>query len=309
MTTEAEVNLDDDLTDEEREALAYQEPEETHVDPNADPAADPEAAPAADPTPDPAADPAAVDPAAATVADAAAQPAAAAEPVQPAAAEEPQAATAPAPILIAEAPADAKAQLDKIAADKAALLDQYESGEITAKELHTKTDALNEQQFEIKQQVREAELARRLNEQRNNNEWASNVNSFLSAHADEYLGDANKDRWTALDHAVKYLNTLPENQGITGPAMLTKAHAFVEALHGKHANAKPAPGQKTEQPKVPRPDIPPTNIGKLPAADANDTSGGEFAAIDALAKSGDVEAYEDTVARLTPAQHARYMAR
>lgn len=302
------TELPDDLTDEEREALNYQEPaEDVNASEQQAEQADPDAAPVEADGADPAADDASAgadDAQPAVAADA--DPAPAAEPVAEVA-EQPKAAPAPAPILIVDAPADAQDRLTQIATDKAALLDKYENGDITAKELHTQTDALNEQQFELRQQLREAELARKLEAQRAQNEWDGQCRSFLEGRP-EYHGDAGKDRFQALDEAIKAMARMPINKGVSGDKLLLKAHNAVRAAYGDAPEAA-APQKKINQPVVPKPAIPPTNIGKLPAADANDTSGGEFAALDTLAKGADVEAYEAALTKLSDSQRARYMAR
>lgn len=299
------LNEDHDLTAEEEAALKLPEDPDEHkiVDPDADPeataqpaAADPEAAaaaaPAADPQPAPA--PAAAEPAPA--ADPQPEPA-------PAPAAEPQAvAAAPAPVLAVQAPEDAKAQLDKIAADKGALVDRFEAGEITTKEYQTQLDALNDQRAEIQHQVREADLARRLNEQQITNAWIADCNRFIGAH-DEYKDEALLGQ---LDMAIKLIAAQPENRGLANTAALGKAHQMVMAMNGKVVApaAKTEPG-KVVQHKVPVPDAPP-NIGNLPAASMNDATGGEFAPLETLRKSGDVDAYEDAVAKLSEAARARY---
>lgn len=304
------TELPDDLTDEEREALNYQEPTEDVNESEqqteaatgeTDEGATGEAVADADDAP------AVADDAAAPVVAVEEQPAVEPEAKQPVA-EQPKAAPAPAPILIVDAPADAQDRLSQIATDKAALLDKYENGDITAKELHTQTDALNEQQFELRQQLREAELARKLEAQRAQNEWDGQCRSFLEGRT-EYHGDAGKDRFQALDEAIKAMARMPINKGVSGDKLLLKAHNAVRAAYGDAPEAAAAPQKKINQPVVPKPAIPPTNIGKLPAADANDTSGSEFAALDTLAKGADVEAYEAALTKLSDSQRARYMAR
>jgi hypothetical protein len=315
MSNEHIVNDDHGLTPEEEAALNYkgdEDEEKKIVDPDADPetqAADADAAePADDPAPaagdEPAAGAADADPAPAADAEPEPAPAAAAEP-----APQPQAAPAPAPILIAQAPNDAKEQLDKIAADKADLIEKWESGEITGKEYQTQLDALNEQQFDLKAQVREAELAQKLAQQQIQNQWVNDCNAFLAQH-DEYA-DRNGERYKLLNETIMALASMPSNQGLSNEKALAKAHRIVQMEMGDtpapvaKPQAQPQPA-KVVQHKVPKPAAP-LNIGTLPAADMNDTSGGEFAALNALQKSGDVEAYENAVANMSEAQRARYL--
>jgi hypothetical protein len=297
------LNEDHGLTAEEEAALATpdDESEKQIVDPDAEPQAAAEPAPAAAPEgdPAPAADPAvavAAEPAAAA-AEPAAQAAPAAEPV-PAKAE---VATAPAPVLNVTAPEDAQAKLDKIATDKEALVDKFEAGEITTKEYQRELDALNDQRADIQHQVREADLAQKLNAQQIQNAWVADCNRFLAQHED-YKEPALLSQ---LDIAIKLIAAQPENRGLANNAALDKAHAMVMAMNGKTAAAPAAETKPAHvQPKVPTPAAPP-NIGALPAAAMNDTTGGEFAALDSLAKTN-LDAYEEAYAKLTPAQRARY---
>jgi hypothetical protein len=313
MSNEHIVNDDHGLTPEEEAALAYKgdaEEEKKIVDPDADPetqAADADAAaPAADPAPAAGDEPAA----GAADADAAPAPDAEPEPAPAAAAEpapQPQAAPAPAPILIVQAPADAKEQLDKIAADKAALIEKWETGEVTGKEYQTQLDALNDKQFDLKAQVREAELAQKMEEQRVQNQWVADCNAFLNSHP-EYADKAS-ERYKLLNESIMALASMPSNQGLSNEKALAKAHRMVQLEMGETpapAATTQAPPAKVTQHKVPKPAAP-LNIGTLPAADMNDTSGGEFASLNALQKSGDVEAYEAAVANLSEAQRARYL--
>jgi hypothetical protein len=298
------LNEDHGLTAEEAAALATpdDESEKQIVDPEADPEAaaaepapaDPEAqaaaAPAADP--DPAAAPAGAEPAAA--ADPAPEPA-----PEPAAAKAEAVASAPAPLLHVQAPEDAQAKLDKIAADKDALLDKFEAGEVTTKDYQRQLDALNDQRADIQHQVREADLARKLNDQQIQNAWVADCNRFLAAHED-YKDPALLSQ---LDMAIKLIASQPENRGLANETALDKAHKMVLAMNGKAPAAQPAT-TKPVQHKVPTPAAPP-NIGNLPAASMNDTTGGEFAHLDSLAKT-DLVGYEKAVEGLTDAQRARY---
>lgn len=304
------LNEDHGLTAEEEAALNFKDDEETvYVDPDAtaeaaaaEPApvdAEIPAVPAADPVAA-AGDPNA-NPAPATNTEPAPAPAPAAEPAPAPAKQE----AAPAPLLIVQAPEDAQAQLAKIVTDKGALADRWEAGEITGKEYQVQLDALNEQQFDIKSQVREAELAQKLEGQRIQNQWVADCNSFLASHP-EYA-DTTSERHKLLNETIMAIARMPSNAGLSNDKALAKAHRMVQVELGETPTvAAPAAAAKVVQHVVPKPAAPP-NIGALPAAAMNDTSGGEFAAIETLRKSGNVDAYEDAVSKMTEAQRARYM--
>lgn len=309
MTAEA-LNEDHGLTAEEIEALKFDDSAEgaVIVDPNADPEAvaqpvadEPAAAAAAAAVPEPDAGAANAEPAAA--ADANPAPAAAAEPV---AAAQPQAApaSAQAPILIIQAPEDAAEKLKQIGIDKAALIEKWEAGEVTGKEYQTQIDALNEQQFDIKSQVRDAELAQKMEDQRIQNQWIADSNRFLIEHP-EYQ-DKNGERYKLMNETIMAIARMPSNASLSNEKALAKAHRMVQMEMGELPAASTTPAKTVTQHVVPKPVVPP-NVGNLPAAAMNDTSGGEFASLDALAKSGNVDAYEAAVEKMTEAQRARYL--
>jgi hypothetical protein len=302
------LNEDHGLTPEEEAALNLKDDDEEneHVDPDAEP----EAA-AAEPAP--ATQEGGEDVASTGVAanaDDSTQPAAEAAPSevdnQPAA-EQPAAkaevATAPAPVLTVTAPEDAQAKLDKIATDKEALVDKFEAGEITTKDYQKQLDALNDQRADIQHQVREADLARRMNEQQILNLWIADCNKFLGQH-DVYKDAAAQSQ---LDMAIKLIASQQENRQLTNEKALDKAHKMVCAMNGWPVGdeKKDPPAAKVTQHKVPTPPAPP-NIGSLPAAAMNDTNGGEFANLDRLAKT-DLAGYEAALEGMSEAQRARYL--
>lgn len=294
---------DDGLTDEERAASQIPDDEEKKM--IFDPDAEPEEKPEEEPKPEPEAE---EKPEAEAKPEAApeAEPQPEAEPeAQPEPEAKPEVAVAPAPILTAVAPEDAKAKLDAIATDKDALLDKFEAGEITTKEYQKELDRLNDERSEIQQQIREADLARRLNEQQIQNQWVVDCNSFLASHA-EYA-DQSGPRYKLLDESIRALASMPSNRGLSNVKALEKAHRMVEMELGA-VNPEPKPEAQAAKPapaKIPKP-APQPNIGALPAANMNDDTGGEFAALDRLQKGGDIQAYEAAVEKLTDAQRARY---
>lgn len=194
-------------------------------------------------------------------------------------------------------------KLAQIAVDKGALADKWEAGDITGKEYQIELDKLNDAQFDIKQQVREAELARKLTEQQIQNAWVVDCNAFLAAHP-EYA-DVNSERHKLLNETIMAIARMPSNQGLSNDKALAKAHRMVQVELGE-AVAAPAANKPAGQQKVPKPAAPP-NIANAPAATMNDASGGEFAAIDRISKSGDVDAYEAALDKMTDAQRDRYL--
>jgi hypothetical protein len=293
-----EEHPDDGLTDQERAALSIVEKPETEAEgepqPEAEPEVEPQPEPEAEPAPEPEPQPEA-------------EPKPEPEPkVEVAPVEQPRAPNAP--ILIATAPEDAQTKLAEIAKQKDELAQKCDDGLITMAQYQKDLDALNEQQFDIKSQLREAELAQKMEQQRIQNAWIADCNAFLNTHAEYKEGSPtfDEERRNLLDAALMSLAKIPANQGMDNNAALAKAHKMVKGAYGEVDVAAPAPQPKPAQPKVPQPAAMP-DIGKLPVAQMNDTSGGEFAALEALRKSGDVERYEAALDALSDAAKARYL--
>lgn len=284
---------DDGLTDEERAAL---EDDEDGVSASADGGADNdnEDTSAGDSDAD---DERAADAATADAADAAKQAADAAS----AAATNADAAEAspqPAPILVAQAPEDAEARLKDIADQKESLLTQFDDGDITAREYQKKLDELSRQERNIELDLREAQLAAKLEAQRAQNDWISTCNSFIEANP---IYKDNQRLYRALDQEVRDLAAKPETANWSGQKFLEEAHKEL----AKAFNLPAANGSKPSS-KRPTDNLPP-NLAKVPAADVNDTDGGQYAVLDRLANTDPI-AYEEALARMPQAARDAYMA-
>ena len=296
-------NVDDELTEEEKAALAFDDSDEKTAvfDPDAvpDPAAEP--APAAaevDPDLPPVAEPEAAPEVPA--AEATPEPEAKPEPAKQ------EVAPTHAPILVVQAPEDAQAKLAEFAKKRDEVFQKFDDGEITNAEYNKQLADLNDERLGILLHIERANLAQQLESQRIQNQWVNDCNTFLAQHP-EY-SDQNSEHYKLLNETIMALATMPSNQGLANDKALAKAHRMVMAELGGTAPAAAAPATpaKVVQHNVPKPPAPP-NIGNLPAASMNDTTGGEFAALDRLGKSGDVEGYEAALDKLTDAQRARYL--
>lgn len=230
--------------------------------------------------------------------------AAAAEPEPTAAAEpaaEPSAeASAPAqqaPILVVEAPADADAKLAKITEDKAALLTQFDDGDITTKEYQAQLDALNKQEREIERAVDRATLAAEMEQQRQRNEWERDVNAFLAANT-QYKD--NPRLYRALDQEVRDVANSEEAKSMTGAQIIAKAHANLAEAFGFQA---PAAAKAAPKQAIPKPGVVPS-LHNVPSAQVEDTSGGKFAALSRL----DGVALEEALAKMSQAERDQYLA-
>lgn len=290
------VEIDDGLTDEERAALAEEDgsgaDETTTTDADdgtgGDDGKGSEGAedPAEAGKPD-----AATDTATDTASDAKADDAAAG-----ATEAQPQ----PAPLLVAQVPENVDAKLAEITTQKGSLLDQFDNGDITAKEYQLQLDALNKQERQIERQIERAETAAEMEKQRLQNDWNATCNSFVDRNP---IYKDNQRLYKALDAEVRELATKPETANWSGQRFLDEAHKNLKAAFGFQDGA-PAPDTKRKTP--PQRELPP-NLAKVPAADVEDTNGGRFAALDRLANSDPV-AYEETLNKMSAAERDAYLS-
>lgn len=211
-----------------------------------------------------------------------------------------------APVLILAAPEDAAAKLADIARQKAELAQKCDDGDVTMAQFQKENDALNEQHFELKSQVREYELAQKMEQQRIQSQWIADGNAFVAQYPEYKEGSPTFDaeRAQLLDAALMGLAKIPANQGMDNRTALAKAHKMVKGAYGE-VDAAPAPAEKPRQTKVPVPNAPP-NLANLPTAQMNDTSGGEFASLLRL-QSSDPIAYEEKLMAMSDAQRDRFL--
>jgi hypothetical protein len=235
--------------------------------------------------------------------DAAAEPAANAEPATAdaaaAAAAEPaaEAKQESAPILVAPVPENVEAQLAEIATKKTELFQQFDDGDLTAKEYQIQLDALGKQERQIELQQERAELAAQMEQQRLENEWKATYTAFLnnnSAYRD------NPRLYRALDAEVRELAAKPETVNWSGQKFLEEAHKNLKQAFGFQDGK---PDQRRVAPNL---DLPP-NLAKVPAADVEDTNGGRFAVLDRMA-STDPLGYEEALNKMSAAERDAYMA-
>lgn len=212
-----------------------------------------------------------------------------------------------APLLVAEAPADAEAKLTEIGQKKSSLSDQFENGDITAKEYQSGLDALNREERGIERAVEKAQIAAEMRQQQETNNWLTQVNEFIGKTQPEYT--SSRVRYMALDAFVREIGSDPANAGMTGAQILAQAHQRVVDDLGEvkptggqpktNADGKPLKGSKAQ---------PPMTLGKVPAADNNTVEDGRWAALDRL-RDSDPMAHEEKLMKLSEAERDEYLAR
>lgn len=210
-----------------------------------------------------------------------------------------------APLLVAEAPADAEAKLKDIGDKKAALTDQFDNGDITAKEYQTSLDALNKDERAIERDVQKAQLAAEMRQQQETNNWLTQVQEFVGKTQPEY--SASKVRYMALDAFVREIGSNPENANLTGSQILAMAHKRVVDDLGEATPAKTKAKQEGAPLKGSQAQ-PPKTLGKVPAADNNDLNDGKYASLDRLMESDPI-AFEEKLASMSPTERDDYLAR
>lgn len=203
-----------------------------------------------------------------------------------------------APLLVAEAPEDAAAQLESISSKKEELITQFDDGDITAKEYQQQLDALAKQEREIERALDKAEIAAEMEKQRKYNEWVSTVNGFLDTNK---VYKDNPRLYRALDQEVKDVAATPEAANWDGNQILKKAHENLSEAFGLGKAAPAADGK----PGKTKPNLPP-NLAKVPAADTNDMGAGKYAALDRLAAENPI-AYEEHLAKMPEAERLAYL--
>ena len=296
MSKAQDTDIDDGLTDEERAALAEDEGvgEEAAEEESAestegkaaeeapkDEAKEQEAAAADDKPADE-------------------QPAGAAEQPGADAVDTPAPGQQSAPLLVAQAPEDAEEKLTAIATKKDELIEKFDNGDITAREYQKELDALNKEERTIELDVREAQLAAKLEKQRQQNEWFATCNAFVASNS--VYKDARLYR--ALDAEVRELASKPETANWSGQKILEEAHKNLSDAFGLPSAKAAAPAPKT--PVKPRAELPP-NLAKVPSAEIEDTSGGKFAVLDRMANTDPI-GYEAALAKMSEADRNAYLA-
>lgn len=286
--------IDDGLTPEERAAIASDddiiETDDLPEDPQdpvdqEDPPADPEDNPA-DPA-DPA-DP--VDPPA--------------DPANPPADPADVPAPTEQPVFVAQVPADAEAKLADISTKKDELITKFDDGDITAKEYQQQLDALMKEERQIELALHEAQLAAKMEQQRQVNEWNATVNSFIAENP-RYNPQTSPRMYQLLDMEVRAVANSDEFKNRTdsaaGRLIMQRAHENL----AKELGFEVKPAGKQQQ-KVPKPTLPPS-LHTAPAAEASETSNGKFAVLDRL-QATDPIGYEEALMKLSDRDREAYLS-
>lgn len=230
-------------------------------------------------------------------------------PSAPAAAELPADAPTPKPqaqpSYTAELPADIEVKQQAISTELGELRDKFKAGDIDVDDYEAQRDTLLDQRGELNKAITKAEISQEMQQQSAQQAWQAAIERTFDAAVKPEQGgiDYRKDQAKAADLDL-FVRRLAEDQANADKDMdwfLTEGHRRVKALHGIAATPAPAPAAPVQTRKSPI-DAAPKTLAQVPGADGPGDVAGEFADLDAL--YGD--ALEDAVARLSPAQRAKY---
>lgn len=234
-----------------------------------------------------------------------------------------EAAEAPDPVFNPANTAEAKATIDSAAAERKALRDAYNDGELTDDEFDAKMDALNDSIVEAKAAIKEAEKAEAQSLEAMQAAWFSKVDAFLDANPAFRDNTPNpklegNSYLTALDTVMKAVNQdaryadMTMSERIEASAKIVRAYvqqqtgADIPGLDRKGGAAKEKDARATAKAKVAeqgrRPD-PVQTLGNVTAATETEIEDSRFAAID---KADGMDA-EAMFQRMTPAEQKAFL--
>lgn len=218
----------------------------------------------------------------------------------------------------AQLPSDYDEQIKALRARDAELRKKYKDGDIDIDARDAELSALAEQREALLVARAKSEISHEMNQQAAQQQWQRAINVFM---ADAAKGEGainyrtDEAKAADLDEFVKNLAKRPENSDKPMEWFLHEAHKRVQALHG--VSGQPAAPASTTAPVDPKKLISdaaklrkpsagaiPKTLAQVPGGDGPGDVTSEFA--DVLALEG--QAFEDALARMTPAQRERFVA-
>lgn len=205
-----------------------------------------------------------------------------------------------APLFVAEAPEGAQERLEAIARERADARTKYDNGEIDETEYDNLKDKLADERTEILLSLKEAEIAEKMAQQQEVAAREQQITTFLK-DAGIKKDDADP-QYQALNRAVAVVMKDPDMQGKSVTEILEEAHrygVFKGTLQAK-------PGQKEQQPPPKRQIKAPKTLANLPASEITGTESEHFARLDRIK---DPDAMEREFQKMSPAQQEAYLMR
>lgn len=211
----------------------------------------------------------------------------------------------PVPLIKPEDITDAETKLAGIKDRKAELAQQFDDGNLSAREFSTKMDELNDEASIVREAILKNKLSREITQQQAEDAWVDDVHAFLADHPEV---SGSKLRYAAFDMAVREVTAREMARGTSNLRMLQMAHKeWAEGLGIKAAEPQERAAAKEQEPakaQKPKPKLPPS-LAHVPAAEITDTDTGKYAALDRLATT-DPDAFERRLARMSDAERDEY---
>lgn len=217
------------------------------------------------------------------------------------------------PAYRADLPQDFDDRLKAVGEKETELWQKFEDGDISSTELQASLRQITNERAQLDQIRTKAEIAREMQEQTAQREWASAVKRFMDAvkrsEGIDYRADADRNR--VLDGQIKLLAADPANENREMDWFLSAAHRATSAILGvpaKAAEARATPGNAADAAREasgrrrPPAEAVPPSLSQVPGGDGPGDVSGEFADLDGL--EGD--ALESAISRMTPAQREKF---
>lgn len=205
-----------------------------------------------------------------------------------------------APLFVAEAPEGAQERLEAIAQERADARRKYDNGEIDDTEYDNLKDKLADERTEILLSLKEAEIAQKMAQQQEVAEREREITTFLK-DAGIKKDDADP-QYQALNRAVVVVMKDPDMQGKSVTEILEEAHrygVFKGTLQAKQ-------GQKEQQTPPRRQIKAPKTLANLPASEITGTESEHFARLDRIK---DPDSLEREFQKMSQAQQEAYLMR
>lgn len=180
----------------------------------------------------------------------------------------------------------------------------FDAGDLTAEEYQARREEIEDEREELLTR----EIMVKTEKNIAINAWKSEVASFVKDKPQYQPGGMLHK---VLDTKVRELQVVAVNP--LSPKLLAKAHAEIQAALGlpigKTETPTPKPAPTTPPAPAARRPAPPPTLAQIPATDITDADdGAEFTHLDQLLERDSVR-FEQELARLSPADRDRYLAR
>lgn len=215
----------------------------------------------------------------------------------------------PPPIPAWKAPENAEESLKALEAKLEEVATKFDDGDIGAAEFHKQTNAINAERANIVQAVERAQMAFEMRQ----SHFVNVAKAFIAKNP-QYDPEKRPIMYNMIDAEVQRLQR--ESDDPFDPRLIAKAHKAIQKEIGATAEEPAGKPPAAKKPKgKPHPDLPdkskkpkvPQTLARIPADEVEDTDGGKFARLERLSDKDPI-AYEEALAKMSPADRDRYLA-